>query len=70
MLTHTGTPEAVLAKLSRDIVGLPHTAEIRQRVINLGGEPVGNSRAEFALVLKTEAEKWGRLVRDSGARAE
>jgi hypothetical protein len=39
-------------------------------VINLGGEPIGNSRAEFALFLKTESEKWSKLVRDSGARAE
>jgi tripartite-type tricarboxylate transporter receptor subunit TctC len=70
VLTRAGTPEALLAKLSRDIVGILHTAEIRQRVINLGGEPVGNSRAEFARFLKTEAEKWGKLVRDSGARAE
>jgi tripartite-type tricarboxylate transporter receptor subunit TctC len=70
VITRAGTPPEVLAKLNRDIVSILHTPAIRERVSNLGGVPIGNSQAEFAAFLKTEAVKWGKLVRDSGAQPQ
>lgn len=70
VVTRAGTSEATLSKLNRDIVQILHSPDIRERITSLGGEPVGNSRMEFAAFLKSESVKWGKLVRDSGARAE
>lgn len=47
-----------------------HTAEMRERVTNLAAEPAGASRDEFSHFLKSEAVKWGKLVKTSGAKAE
>ena len=43
---------------------------MRERVTNLGAEPSGLGRDEFARFLKAEAVKWGKLVKASGAKAE
>ena len=67
VITRAGTPPDVLAKLNRDIVAILRSPATRERITTLGGDPVGNSQAEFAAFLKTESVKWGKLVRDSGA---
>ena len=70
VITRAGTPPEVLAKLNRDIVSILHNPATKERISNLGGVPIGNSQAEFAAFLKTEAVKWGKLVRDSGAQPQ
>ena len=70
VLTRAGTPPDILARLNREIAGILRNPEMRTRLIGLGAEPIGNTQAEFAAFLKTEAVKWGKLVRDSGARSE
>lgn len=70
VMTRAGTPEPVLNKLNQEIVRILRTPEVRERVTNLGAEPAGLGRDEFASFLKTEAVKWGKLVRASGAKAE
>jgi tripartite-type tricarboxylate transporter receptor subunit TctC len=67
VITRAGTPPDILTKLNRDIVAILRNPATRERISSLGGDPVGNSQAEFAAFLKTESVKWGRLVRDSGA---
>ena len=59
-----------VAKLNREIVGILKTAEMRERITKAGAEPSGMTTAEFAKFLKSESAKWGKLVRDSGAKAE
>jgi tripartite-type tricarboxylate transporter receptor subunit TctC len=46
------------------------TAEVRERLAAEGGEVLGGSPDQFASFLKTEHAKWGRVVQESGARAE
>ena len=70
VVTRAGTPKPVVAKMNRDIVGILKTAEMRERITKAGAEPSGMTTAEFAKFLKSESAKWGKLVRDSGAKAE
>jgi tripartite-type tricarboxylate transporter receptor subunit TctC len=67
VITRAGTPPDILTKLNRDIVAILRNPATRERISSLGGDPVGNSQAQFAAFLKTESVKWGKLVRDSGA---
>jgi tripartite-type tricarboxylate transporter receptor subunit TctC len=70
VLTRAGTPENVLVKLNRDIVTILRERAMDEHVKKLGGEPAAMTRAQFAAFLKSEAVKWGKLVRDSGAQPE
>lgn len=70
VMTRAGTPDAILGKLNQEIVRILRTPEMRERVTNLGAEPSGLGRDEFASFLRSEAVKWGKLVKASGAKAE
>ncbi len=64
------TPEAVVSKLNAELVRIINLPDIRSRIVELGGEPVGNSSADFDAFQKAEMARWAAVVRDSGAKAE
>jgi tripartite-type tricarboxylate transporter receptor subunit TctC len=70
MVAPRGTPPAVIERLHREVVAVLREPAITSR-LNAGGlEPVGDTPAEYAKYLKSEADKWGRLVRSAGIKAE
>ena len=69
-LTTAGTPAPVVALLNREIVKALRTPEIRQSLEDGGAESVGNSPAEFAAVITEDFEKYAKLVKMSGAKAD
>ncbi|HXD50377.1 MAG TPA: tripartite tricarboxylate transporter substrate-binding protein, partial [Burkholderiales bacterium] len=69
-LTTAGTPAPVVAQLNREIVKALHSPEIRQSLADGGAIPVGNTPAEFAAILVEDFEKYAKLVKISGARAD
>jgi tripartite-type tricarboxylate transporter receptor subunit TctC len=64
------TPAAVLGKLNTEINAVLSDPTIKARLADFGETPLGGSSAEFAKVIAEETEKWGRVVKFSGARAD
>lgn len=64
------TPPAVLERLNAEIRRIIDTPETQERLTSLAFTPVGDSREAFARFIKSEIVKWGKAVRDSGAKAE
>lgn len=69
-LMTAGTPAAVVSVLNREIVKALHTPAIRRAIEDGGGQPVGNTPAEFASVMAEDFEKYAKLVKISGAKAD
>jgi len=44
--------------------------ELRERYAGIGADIAGGSSAEFSAYLKSELEKWARVVKQSGAKVE
>jgi tripartite-type tricarboxylate transporter receptor subunit TctC len=65
-----GTPYDTVTRLNVAIVELLKHPELRQRLATQGAEPIGDTPDEFRAYLRTEVEKWGRVVRRSGMRIE
>lgn len=65
-----GTPKTVIERLHREIVAVLHEPVVAERMAKSALEPIGDSPAEFARYLKSEAKKWGKLVKSAGIRAE
>ena len=70
LMAPAGTPPEVIARLHREVVAVLQTPEVRERLIAMGLEVVGNSPAEFAEYLRSESVKWGNIIRDAKIRAE
>jgi tripartite-type tricarboxylate transporter receptor subunit TctC len=64
------TPREIVAKLHAATVAALHVPAVRQRLEAEGVEPVGNSPEEFARLLRTETEKWAKVVREAGIKPE
>ena len=65
-----GTPRTALDRLHAEFVKALSAADVREKMINLGAEPVGSSPEEFASYIRTEAEKYARVIRASGAKVD
>ena len=65
-----GTPEPVLDMLNRTVGAFMHTPAMRKRMTDSGSVAVGSTRAEFARHLRSEFDKWARVIRQSGATVD
>lgn len=64
------TPRDVVNTLAAAIAKAARAPDTRQRLLDQGAEPVGNSPEEFAKIMKEEVVRWAEVVRVSGARAD
>jgi tripartite-type tricarboxylate transporter receptor subunit TctC len=64
------TPTAILDKLNAEMVRILNQPDVKDRLNTLAFTPVGDTRAQFAAYIKSEIAKWGKAVKDSGAKAD
>ena len=62
LLVPGGTPHTIVEKLNKATVGLLNSPEIRQRYLTQGMEPIPSTSADYAARLKSEMEKWAKVV--------
>ena len=70
LLAPAGTPKAIVDKLSSQIASVLRQPEVIARLASDGAEPGGDTPAEFAAYIRSEAERWGKVVKTAGIRAD
>jgi tripartite-type tricarboxylate transporter receptor subunit TctC len=70
LVAPAGTPRDIVDKLQKEIVSILAKPDIREKLIALGADPIGNTPEEFAAHMKAETEKWGKLVKDLDIKAD
>jgi tripartite-type tricarboxylate transporter receptor subunit TctC len=70
LLAPTGTPADVVARLNAAVIAALKNPELRERFVALGADPLGTTPQVFAQFIQIELSKWGKAVKDSGARVE
>lgn len=70
MLVPAGTPKDVVAFLNREVANVLRSQEGREKLAAEGAEGVGNTPEQFAAYMLSEAAKWDKVVKQSGARAD
>jgi tripartite-type tricarboxylate transporter receptor subunit TctC len=68
LVAPAGTPSDVLDKLHDETVKTLAMADVRRKFGELGIEPVGNTRTEFAAIIRREIPEWARVIKDAGIR--
>lgn len=64
------TPPAIIARLHREIVTALNSTELRKRLTAEGSEIGGMPPEEFSAFIKSEIEKWSKVVRDAHIKIE
>jgi tripartite-type tricarboxylate transporter receptor subunit TctC len=65
-----GTPKEIVDKLYAEIVKIVRRPDVKEHFQKIGFEPVGNTQAEFSAQIKAEIEKWAKVIKDAGIKAE
>ena len=69
-LVNSGTPRASIDRLYQSIAKSMAIPEVRERIIALGAEPVGNTPEEFGAYIKREFGVWAKIIREVGIKVE
>ncbi len=69
VIAPAGTPPEIINKLNAEIVGILKQPEIFERLSQEGAEPVGNTPQQFAAHIKSEIEKWRKVIQAAGIKA-
>ena len=70
LVAPAGTPPAVVDRLQKEIARALEAPETKAKLASLGAEPIANTPAEFAAMIKSESAKWGKIVKDANIHAE
>ena len=65
-----GTPDEIISKLNSEINAGLADQKLRSRFAEMGALILGGSPGEFSKMIASETEKWGKVVRFSGATVE
>jgi tripartite-type tricarboxylate transporter receptor subunit TctC len=70
VLAPAGTPRPVVDRLNAALHALVETAEVKQRILAEGGDPLTSTPEEYAKDIDSEETKWGTLVRKLNLKVE
>ncbi len=70
VLAPAATPRDIVQRLSAEIARIIKLPETRERLAHEGQEAAGTTADEFATYLRSEVEKWARVVKSSGVPIE
>jgi tripartite-type tricarboxylate transporter receptor subunit TctC len=64
------TPADIVAKLSGGVMSAVKSADVRSRFEQLGYDPIGDTSAEFGATIKADIEKFAKIIKAAGIKAE
>jgi tripartite-type tricarboxylate transporter receptor subunit TctC len=70
ILVPAATPKEVVARLNAEVNRALQNQDLRQRLAAGGSEPLGGTPEQYAAYIRSELQRWSKVVRDSGARAD
>jgi tripartite-type tricarboxylate transporter receptor subunit TctC len=70
LLAPAGTPKEVIARLNAEFNKALAQPELRKKLGDEGADPAGGTPEQFAALIRDEIPRWGKVVKESGARID
>jgi len=70
LMAPAGTPPEIVTRLNAEAAKALQAPDVREKLAGLGFEIQSSTPQEFTALLKSETEKWAKVAKASGARAE
>ena len=70
MFAPAGTPREIVERLQREIVASLQSPDVLERFGNVGAEPVGSTPAEFVERIRSDAARWGEVIRIANVKPQ
>jgi tripartite-type tricarboxylate transporter receptor subunit TctC len=65
-----GMPRDVVDKVQKEIARISAQPDVRERLLQLGAEPVANTPAEFAAFTQAEYDKFVKIIKKAGIQPD
>lgn len=70
LLVPTGTPKEVVARINAEFNKALKQPELSKRLSDEGADIAGGTPEQFAALIKDDIPRWGKVVRESGAKVD
>jgi tripartite-type tricarboxylate transporter receptor subunit TctC len=70
LLAPAGTPKDVIAKLNAEFNKALQNPDLHKKLGDEGADAAGGTPEQFATLIRDEIPRWGKVVKDSGARVD
>lgn len=70
LLAPAGTPKEIVARMNGDVARALQQPDVQEKLQGLGMQIVGGGPEAFGGFMRAESVKWGKIVRDSGAKVD
>lgn len=70
MLAPAGTPRSIVDKLNQELNLALDDEGVKSKLTAMGSEILKNTPDEFAVFIRSENERWSKLVRETGAKVD
>ena len=70
LLLPAATPRDIVARINADYNKVLAAADVQERLLASGFEPLGGTPQKFADYLRSETRKWTKVVRDANIRID
>jgi len=66
LVASAGTPEEVVTMLNREVNGVLQSPDVKTRLAELGAKPVSMTPQQFLDFIRSDNDKWARLIKERG----
>ena len=70
LLTTGGTPRPIVDRYNKELVKILHMPDIQAKLRDMEFEVVASTPEQFGNWIKAEIPRWGKVIKDTGAKAE
>jgi len=70
IVTPTGTPDAVIQTINKDVAQALRSPEMQAQLAKMGADPGGQPPANFDKLIADEVVKWAEVVKAANLKAE
>jgi len=68
LLAPKGVPTPVVQRLNAELKAILALPDVRERLANLGADTLSSTPEKFAMCIRGDMVKWGRVIKVSGAQ--
>jgi tripartite-type tricarboxylate transporter receptor subunit TctC len=69
LMAPAGTPRGILTKVSQDVATVLELADVREKLTGYGSIPAPTTPEQFDAIIKSDTERYGKVLRDAGVAA-
>ena len=70
VLAPAGTPKDIVSRLNSEMVKITNSPEFKQKMADIGAEPIGNTPEQMAQQIKDDTDRFAKLVKDAKVSIE